>query len=373
MQKIIQKPKNWQDFETLCMKLWSEEFQSNFKQNGRNGQQQNGVDIYGVPKGKTEYWGIQCKLKVDSQKISVEEIETEIHNAENFEPLLEYFIIATTSPKDAKVEEWVRITNRTRLKQKKFGIELYCWEDIETLLNQNSLTHTWYLQNLDVLSRHSVEVTFQNEQETLVINPKFLKTIERRRFTKKSELMLLAEQSRVMAQFGNDLERLTKIIGSAAFGGVPKKNLAWCNLDVVFKNCGSSAIQNWELRFYIDEKYGRFYEYEEGRNLCYIPEKKRWKYVWDHEVLYHDPDYRTFVQKDHHSFSFPLKPSPGIDVIPIRWQLLAKDFDDNGILQVQVEPEIIKREEIIEVDSLAEEGIKELALKDYCTNYEYEN
>ena len=35
------------------------------KKNGRNGQPQAGVDVYGISKGEMNYWGIQCKGKDD--------------------------------------------------------------------------------------------------------------------------------------------------------------------------------------------------------------------------------------------------------------------------------------------------------------------
>ena len=67
MKKTIRKPENWQDFESLCKKLWGEvwEISSKIKKNGRIGQPQAGVDVYGKPKGETNYWGIQCKGKDD--------------------------------------------------------------------------------------------------------------------------------------------------------------------------------------------------------------------------------------------------------------------------------------------------------------------
>ena len=70
--KTLRKPENWQDFETLCKKLWGEILQCpEIQKNGRLGQNQNGVDIYGKPKGEDEYYGIQCKGKeYTSQSIS---------------------------------------------------------------------------------------------------------------------------------------------------------------------------------------------------------------------------------------------------------------------------------------------------------------
>ena len=57
--KSLLKPQNWQDFETLCKKLWGEIWECReIKKNGRQGQAQNGVDVYVYRKAKkvtTEY------------------------------------------------------------------------------------------------------------------------------------------------------------------------------------------------------------------------------------------------------------------------------------------------------------------------------
>lgn len=43
-------PKNWQDFESLCHDLWKEIWKDpNAQKNGRSGQEQHGVDVFGQP------------------------------------------------------------------------------------------------------------------------------------------------------------------------------------------------------------------------------------------------------------------------------------------------------------------------------------
>ena len=61
----IHPPKNWQDFETLCLKLWGEiwNIPHEIDFNSDNSQGQNGVDIYGPVVGGLKYNGIQCKNK----------------------------------------------------------------------------------------------------------------------------------------------------------------------------------------------------------------------------------------------------------------------------------------------------------------------
>lgn len=88
MRKTIRKPQNWQDFETLCKMLWGEIWgnQNKIKKNGRLGQPQSGVDIFGVPKGRIQYSGIQCKGKDDysNAQLTKQEIDVELEKAKCF-------------------------------------------------------------------------------------------------------------------------------------------------------------------------------------------------------------------------------------------------------------------------------------------------
>jgi hypothetical protein len=147
MKKSIPKPSNWQDFESLCKMLWGEmwSISDKIKQNGRLGQGQAGVDVYGIPKGNSKYSGIQCKGKSDDlkSKLTTKEIDKEIENAKTFKPELETFIFATTSNKDVKLEQYVREKDIENRKNGGFEILLYCWEDIADLIETNRNTFNY--------------------------------------------------------------------------------------------------------------------------------------------------------------------------------------------------------------------------------------
>jgi hypothetical protein len=57
---------------------------NDFYRNGRLGQKQNGVDIWGHD-AKARHIGIQCKNTLDG--ISLDIIESEVNNAETFAPI----------------------------------------------------------------------------------------------------------------------------------------------------------------------------------------------------------------------------------------------------------------------------------------------
>lgn len=63
MKRALDKPTNWQDFEDLCFILWKFIWNDPHAQkNGRQGQAQSGVDIYGKPIGQLDIEGVQCKV-----------------------------------------------------------------------------------------------------------------------------------------------------------------------------------------------------------------------------------------------------------------------------------------------------------------------
>ena len=99
-QKQLRKPENWQDFESLCKKLWGEIWNCReIKKNGRHGQSQRGVDIYGIPQNEREYYGIQCKAKDEytHKRLTQNEIVGEINDEKKFIPPLKKLYIATTA------------------------------------------------------------------------------------------------------------------------------------------------------------------------------------------------------------------------------------------------------------------------------------
>ncbi len=125
-------PKNWQDFETICHKLWSEIWNDqNAEKNGRQGQAQCGVDIYGMPIYTNKYHGVQCKDK-DNRLGSVltsEELVKECGKAKSFKPNLSSYTLATTSQRDVGIQEFYRNLNQKRTFP--FKVNVWSWDDIE--------------------------------------------------------------------------------------------------------------------------------------------------------------------------------------------------------------------------------------------------
>lgn len=140
----IMPPANWQDFERLTLdwakKSWKDCYAS---RNGRGGQAQGGVDVYGKNYVQGEITGIQCKKRTlvtkpgadsPSNTLTTDEIDQEIIEALKFKTRLDRFIIATTGPRDEPLQQHVRTINAGNPNMK---ISLMFWDDFVHDLNHD--------------------------------------------------------------------------------------------------------------------------------------------------------------------------------------------------------------------------------------------
>lgn len=125
-------PSNWQDFEALCHQLWKDIWGDHGAQrNGRAGQPQNGVDIFGRPYHAAGYAGVQCKDKDARLGSELKEAELleECRKARGFVPQLQSFTLATTAPRDAGIQTIARCTTVDGTFP--FEVHVWSWDDIE--------------------------------------------------------------------------------------------------------------------------------------------------------------------------------------------------------------------------------------------------
>ena len=134
----IAPPRDWQRFEDLCHALFKSVWQNPYAQkNGRLGQAQNGVDVFGLIRGNSGlYQGVQCKGKdINFGKApTVKEIKEELSKADRFSPKLAHWIFATTSSVDATLQKAAREISVDRAKQGKFGVDVLGWRELQALL-----------------------------------------------------------------------------------------------------------------------------------------------------------------------------------------------------------------------------------------------
>jgi hypothetical protein len=125
---VVPPPKSWDEFEDIALaaaKLrWSSD---DFHRHGRTGQKQDGVDVYGHD-DENRHIGVQCKNTIEGVSMAV--VETEIGNAEAFEPALDRLYIATTAKRDAPLQKAVRLLSAERRKTGRFPVGILFWDDV---------------------------------------------------------------------------------------------------------------------------------------------------------------------------------------------------------------------------------------------------
>jgi len=131
-------------FEYLCRDIWknNKDKYELVQFNGRPGQPQDGVDVFGREIDDQQWFGVQCKARKDSNKLGKREIIEEMAKALKFNPMLRKYMLMTTLDRDVKIQEMMRTIN---MKPKiKFTFELLFWEDIEELLKREENFNIYY-------------------------------------------------------------------------------------------------------------------------------------------------------------------------------------------------------------------------------------
>ncbi|NMM20946.1 MAG: hypothetical protein HHJ15_13500 [Rhodoferax sp.] len=121
-------PKSWDEFEAIVCSAAKNRWNSaNFTLHGRQGQRQDGVDVYGRD-DKDRLVGVQCKNTW--MGVSKGTIRDEVVKAESFQPTLGQLYIATTANTDKRVQAFVRELSEERIKTGRFEITILFWNDI---------------------------------------------------------------------------------------------------------------------------------------------------------------------------------------------------------------------------------------------------
>lgn len=132
----IPAPTDWQEFESLVREAMILRWSSpNLQKNGRTGQTQQGVDVYG-PDEIGRRVGIQCKrYKV---QLTIQDVAEEIAEAEKFKGSFSALFLATTTDHDSKLQASVRQLSDQRVANGKFAVSIMFWDEIIAALALNS-------------------------------------------------------------------------------------------------------------------------------------------------------------------------------------------------------------------------------------------
>lgn len=132
-------------FENLCLSLWKRILgDPNAQLNGRRGQRQHGVDLFGRRAETLDWIGVQCKVRSDGI-VTESEIISDVAKAKHFNPRLSELIFATTAPRDEKLQIFARMLTEQNSKTGSFAVYIFAWDDIQLELSEES--------NLDICRR----------------------------------------------------------------------------------------------------------------------------------------------------------------------------------------------------------------------------
>ncbi|MEZ6992253.1 MULTISPECIES: hypothetical protein [unclassified Aeromonas] len=151
----ISPPAYWQDFERLTLDIAKIQWKDDYaERHGRAGQAQGGIDIFGYNHNAHEQTGIQCKKRTLKTKLSHEspsntltaqEIDEELLKAKSSAHGLDRFVIATSGPRDAELQNHVASLNRSELKIK---VSIKFWDDYVEFLNDHPELMYRYYENV---------------------------------------------------------------------------------------------------------------------------------------------------------------------------------------------------------------------------------
>lgn len=350
MKKQIPPPSNWQDFEDLCKEVFGEIWSCKYtiKKNGRNGQKQCGVDVYGKPEGETQLYGVQCKGRDINlgRKLTKSEINEEIEKAMSFKPPLKVFVFATTAEKDAETEEYIREKSDESIASGNFEILLYDWEDIADRIRRNKNLYRYYVENQHLEDDNSISVSFNDEKKHLIVSPKLLKTTYRQDLDRhKNEMQNILNESRLVFK----MPTLEHPI-----------NHSWLKINVHFYNDGNVTIDDWKLWLYFDEYIIKlnddsgYVSVSGARIKSYLfsdTPRTVITYDEDNSILCLPYENEPLVPNNGKIFKFSILASPETEVSTIKWELLSRNYSTKGEVQLYFEPEYVTKIEHIKMNS----------------------
>ena len=346
----IPKPKNWQDLETLCFALWKKEWNTkSFKTYGRPGQHQDGVDIFGRYDDGAEFGAIQCKCKEEEKKLTKKIIQAEVDKAKKFKPAIKRYVIATTHDSDVNLDTFVATLCQQNLKVSLFSVDLFCWQDIERLLEQHIEVRDWYL-NLEKRKNQSCEVAIM-EPADLTLYPIYKRT----HYIQKLPKPKPAPQKNVMDILrGNYLGVLPELYQTRPQVAEVKALLGEiyhtrCKVKLSLNNTSDVTMKDVRVEVCSQPASKFFYEQKEEKLFGSVTKLTLMErmYVGDDYVCFHN-------MKDMHPtdcrslHEFYIEPPQGVDEIELQVHVTALDYVEDKVIKLRVNPQYIEQDYAID-------------------------
>jgi hypothetical protein len=163
-------PQSWEELEVIVADLLQREWRDpNLHRNGRSGQSQQGVDIYGRREGKGSYLGCQVK---DRESVTEPELRAEVSAAKSFAPPLGHYILAYAGPTDARLQEVARRITLEHEESALFSVNVWSWPDTcRRLTDYPELLESHYPQFHRAAASHKILWTVRNGGPQFRLSP----------------------------------------------------------------------------------------------------------------------------------------------------------------------------------------------------------
>ena len=138
-------PADWQHFERLSIAIMSAVFQKRFRQYGRSGQRQDGVDLYCEHDGT--FIAVQCKGRNQgyASRLSPDDINKAVKSTERFQHKIDEFYILTTGPDDKNLEQRAFELSYSHCESGRFTIHVLGWQTLENIIREHeSIQRSFY-------------------------------------------------------------------------------------------------------------------------------------------------------------------------------------------------------------------------------------
>lgn len=137
------RPRDWQAFERLTRDVFARiTGDVHMDLNGRSGQPQSGVDVFGVDQRTRDRIGVQCRGRGDgsswtNSRVSPAELRDEVSKARNFYPKINVFVLLTTGPNDARLKKTAAKLDARHRRSNSFEVQVHGWDWLEGRLAEH--------------------------------------------------------------------------------------------------------------------------------------------------------------------------------------------------------------------------------------------
>lgn len=364
MKKIYDIPKNWQDFEDLCKEIWQEEWKCReIQAHGRSGQKQYGVDIFGIPNGETNYYGIQCKHRSIGEQLTETEIDQEIENAKGFPVPLKMLYITTTADNDAKLQKHIMEIDIDNRKKGIFGVAIFSWQEICDRLRKHKNVLDWYLT--EKFSNRRMELVINGldvNSEEITLEPKYIKRISKIQYRPPVEISndhkKSLEPSIKLYENIKQQYKENPIIQFNAISSFRKKlkiNKSLIELTIDISNSGDDPIENFYIFIDInDNDYSNGVYFQDNDILVQKDDAERmqqqFRYDGENEIINSG---MMKTMKTH------INLSKEESKIMLTYDFYSKNYKTNGLITILSKPILEEKIKIKTTNNRDEENITE--------------